>query len=65
MFAGKPRWGKIARMGNDQKHDDLIEAVLNAASGYAAIVMGLVCFLLFLIVLAAVVRVIVGASAGV
>ena len=52
-------------MGNDQKHDDLIEAVLNAASGYAAIVMGIVCFLLFLIVLAAVVRVIVGASAGV
>ena len=52
-------------MGNDQKHDDLIEAVLNAASGYAAIVMGFVCFLLFLIVLAAVVRVIVGASAGV
>lgn len=52
-------------MSVERKQGELRDAVLNAASGYAAIVLGIVCFVLFLIVIAAIVRLIVGASAGI
>lgn len=45
---------------------NLIETVKNAASGYGAVVLGVACFLLSLVVIMAIVRFIVGvgASAG-
>lgn len=40
------------------------DSVKNAAAGYAVVVLGTACFVLFLAVLSAIVRIIVGASAG-
>ena len=56
---------KIARMSSEEKNSDLADTVLSAASGYAVIVLSIVCFVVFLIVVAAIVRIVVGASAGV
>ncbi len=44
--------------------DNWVETVKNAASGYGAVVLGVVCFLLALTVIMAVVRFVVGVSAG-
>ena len=43
---------------------NLIEMVKNAASGYGAVVLGVACFLLSLAAIMAIVRFIVGVSAG-
>ena len=56
---------KIARMSSEEKKSDLASTVLSAASGYAVIVLSIVCFIVALIVIAAIVRIVVGASAGV
>ena len=45
--------------------DNWTEAVKNAASGYGAVVLGVLCFLIALAIIMAVVRFIVGAGAGV
>ena len=51
---------------NDERHkENLDEAAKNAFAGYAMVVLGIVCFILLLVVIAAVVRLIVGAGAGV
>ena len=52
-------------MSSEEKKSDLASTVLSAASGYAVIVLSIVCFIVALIVIAAIVRIIVGASAGV
>lgn len=53
-------------MGNERKNNgSRLDTVRNAASGYAVVVLGILCFVLSLAVLTTVVRVIVGASAGV
>ena len=44
--------------------DNWAEAVKNAASGYGAVVLGIVCFLLALTVVVAAVRFVVGLSTG-
>ena len=41
------------------------DAVKNAASGYGAVVLGVACFLIALVIIMAVVRFIVGAGTGV
>ncbi|MBR3182565.1 MAG: hypothetical protein IKF56_08030 [Eggerthellaceae bacterium] len=45
--------------------DNWTEAVKNAASGYGAVVLGVLCFLIALAIIMAAVRLIVGAGAGV
>ena len=45
---------------NSKKQSSRIEAVRNAASGYAVVVLGIICFLLVLIVLMAGVRMVAG-----
>lgn len=45
--------------------DNWADAVKNAASGYGAVVLGVVCFLIALTVIMAIVRLIVGAGTGV
>lgn len=52
-------------MSSEEKNSDLADTVLSAASGYAVIVLSIICFVVFLIVVAAIVRIVVGASAGV
>lgn len=42
--------------------DNWIEAVKNAASGYGAVVLGVICFLLALAVIMMIVRLVVGAG---
>ena len=44
--------------------DNWVEAVKNAASGYGAVVLGIVCFLLSLTVIMAVVRFVVSVGTG-
>lgn len=44
--------------------DNWSDAVKNAASGYGAVVLGVVCFLLALALIMAVVRFVVGLGAG-
>ncbi len=44
--------------------DNWSDAVKNAASGYGAVVLGVVCFLISLAVIMAVVRFVVGLGAG-
>jgi hypothetical protein len=51
-------------MDNNRQKTNVSETVKNAASGYGVVVLGTICFLLSLAVLSAVVRIIVGASAG-
>ena len=53
------------RMVEKRKQNDVAETAKNAAAGYAVIVLGTICFVLALAVLAMIVRLIVGASAGV
>lgn len=45
--------------------DNWTEAVKNAASGYGATVLGVLCFLIALAIIMAFVRLIVGAGSGV
>lgn len=45
--------------------DNWTEAVKNAASGYGATVLGVLCFLIALVVIVAIVRLIVSAGTGV
>lgn len=47
-----------------KKQNSPIEAVRNAATGYATIVLSVVCFLLVLILVMAGVRIVVGAGLG-
>ena len=47
------------------EQDNWTEAVKNAASGYGAVVLGVLCFLIALAIIMAFVRFIVGAGAGV
>lgn len=47
-----------------KKQNERIEAVRDAATGYGAVVLGIVCFLLALTIVVAGVRVVVGASAS-
>ena len=51
-------------MEDNRRKTSIGESVKNAASGYAVIVLGTVCFLLSLAVLSVIVRIIVGAGAG-
>ena len=44
--------------------DNWTEAVKNAASGYGAVVLGVVCFILSLTIIMALVRLLVGMGAG-
>ena len=44
--------------------DNLADAVKDAASGYGAVVLGVVCFLLTLAVIMAIVRLVVGVGTG-
>ena len=44
--------------------DNWVEAVKNAASGYGAVVLGVACFLLSLVVITAIVRFVVGLGTG-
>ena len=53
--------GKIARM-NAKKDNIRIESVKDAATGYAAVVLGIICFIVALVVIIAIVRIIVGAG---
>ena len=51
---------------SERRHkENLDEAAKNAFAGYAMVVLGIVCFILLLVIIAAAVRLIVGASAGV
>ena len=49
--------GKIARM-NAKKQSNRLDAVRNAATGYAVVVLGILCFLLVLVVLMAGTRIV-------
>ena len=53
--------GKIARM-SAKKQENRVEAMKNAVTGYVAIALGIICFLLALAVIMAVVRIVIGAS---
>lgn len=50
-------------MRKTREKTDIREATKNAATGYAVVVLSIVCFLLVLVVAAALVRLVVGASA--
>lgn len=50
-------------MENRRRKISLDESVKNAAAGYAAVVLGIACFVLSLAVLSAIVRIIVGSGA--
>lgn len=54
----------MAQMKNERRKTSVSDAVKNAASGYAVVVLASVCLVLALAVLSAVVRVVVGFSAG-
>ena len=51
-------------MKSERRNISQSESVKNAATGYGAVVLGITCFVLALVVLSAIVRIIVGASAG-
>lgn len=51
-------------MRSERRNISQSESVKNAAAGYGAVVLGITCFVLALVVLSAIVRIIVGASAG-
>ena len=50
-------------MKDERKKESFDEAAKNAFAGYAMTVLGIVCFILFLMVLTALVRLVVGAGA--
>ena len=52
-------------MSEERQKEKLDEAAKNAFAGYAMVVLGIVCFILLLVVIAAAVRLVVGAGAGV
>ena len=52
-------------MNEERQKENIEEAAHNAFTGYAVVVLGVVCFLLLLVVVTAVVRLIVGAGAAV
>lgn len=47
------------------EQDNWVDAAKNAISGYGAVVLGIVCFILALLVIVAIVRLAVGMSASV
>lgn len=51
-------------MNNNRRKDSWDETIKNAASGYGAVVLSVICFMLSLAVITFVVRLIVGASTG-
>ena len=51
-------------MKDERQKENISESAKNAFAGYATVVLGIVCFVLLLVAIAAVVRLIVGASAG-
>ncbi|MBR0406042.1 MAG: hypothetical protein IJI68_12720 [Eggerthellaceae bacterium] len=51
-------------MENRRRKISFDESVKNAAAGYAVVVLAIACFVLSLAVLSAIVRIVVGASAG-
>ena len=65
VFSYNWRCTTITRMSDERQKDDLEETVKNAVAGYAMVVLGIVCFVLSLVVIAAIVRLAVSASAGV
>ena len=52
-------------MNDARQKENFDETAKNAFAGYVMVVLGVVCFILSLVVIAAIVRLIVGASAGV
>ena len=52
-------------MSDERRKENFDETAKNAFAGYLMVVLGIVCFVLTLVAVAAVVRLIVGASAGV
>ena len=52
-------------MNDERQKEQLDETAKNALTGYVLVVLGIVCFFLFLVAMTAIVRVIVGAGAGV
>lgn len=55
---------KITRMSDERRKDNLDETAKNAFTGYTMVVLGVVCFIIMLVIVAAIVRLIVSASAG-
>ena len=53
-----------ALMANERQHTDQREAAKDAASGYAVIVLAVVCFILLLALITVIVRFLVGAGAS-
>lgn len=51
-------------MSDERRKDNLDETAKNAFTGYAAVALGVICFVITLVAITAVVRLIVGASAG-
>ena len=51
-------------MNDERQKESFEELAKNAFAGYAMVILGIVCFFLTLTVVAAVVRLIVGASTG-
>ena len=54
----------MAQMTNDKRKENSEETAKNAAAGYGAIVLSLVCFVLALSIITVAVRIVVGASTG-
>ena len=52
-------------MENERRKENLGESVHNAFTGYATVVLGIVCFVLLLVLIVAIVRLIVGAGVAV
>ena len=52
-------------MGERRHKENLDETAKNAFAGYAVVVLGILCFILLLVIIAAAVRLVVGASTGV
>ena len=51
-------------MKDERQNESFGEVVKNAFAGYGVVVLGVVCFVIFLVIVTALVRLIVGASAG-
>ena len=54
----------MTHMKDERQKENLDEAAKNAFAGYTVVVLSVVCFVIFLVVVTALVRLIVGASAG-
>jgi CHASE3 domain sensor protein len=51
-------------MSDERRKDNLDETAKNAFTGYTMVVLGVVCFIIILVIVAAIVRLIVSAGAG-